>query len=322
MEKFLNINFNEISKLRNFAAALSSPVRISIIQELCEKSMSVKELAFRLNIPMSSASENVRILENADLIHTFYQAGKHGSLKLCAIKYERVFIDLIRQYDEANVNRYSVDMPIGGFYDFRIQSTCGLVGEKEFIGTDDDVRTFYSPQRHKTQLLWFKCGYVEYRFSKPADFEKINRLQFSLEICSEAPGYRNDFPSDITFWINGTEICDWMCPGDFGGRRGVLTPDWWPINSTQYGLLKNLVVNPSGSFLDDTFASRVNLDKLNLSAGDYISFKIGVKDTARNVGGINIFGEKFGNHAQNIIMTVEYEKKDKTGGRGGPRERD
>lgn len=301
------VNFDEKTKFGNLVYALNSNVRQDILRALCEKSMSVKELAFTLNIPMSSASEHVKILENADLIRTFYQAGKRGSLKLCAIKYEKIYIDLVKPQSIKNADKYVVDMPIGCYFACDINPTCGLVGKDNFIGQDDLISTFYSPRRNETQLLWFKSGYIEYRFPNGPSNNKISSIAFSLECCSEAPGYRVDFPSDITFWINDNEICTWKCPGDFGGKRGSLTPSWWPINSTQYGLLKTLSVTNNGSFLDSVCVSDINLNTLNLRTNDYISLKIGIKEDSSNVGGINIFGEQFGNHAQNILMTIEYD---------------
>lgn len=307
MQKNFTIDHNEVLKLKNFAAALNSTVRQNILQKLSEKAMSVKELSFILNLPLSSISEHVKVLENADLIRCYYQAGKHGSIKLCAIKYEKVIVELFKPYDEVRFNRITENMPIGAFYDIDINPTCGIADDKGFIGKDDDVCSFYSANRFNAQILWFKSGYIEYRFPNHIRSKKITNLQFSLECCSEAPGYRLDFPSDITFAVNGVEICDWLSPGDFGGQRGAFTPEWWPINSTQYGLLKKLNVTDSGSFLDGTFVNHINLGKLNINENDYVSLRISVKETAKNVGGINIFGEKFGNYAQNIVMIMEYE---------------
>lgn len=307
MEKYATIGYDETERLSEFANALSSPLRLCIMRELSGNSMSVKELAFRLNIPMSTASANVKILEEAGLIRTSYQSGKHGSLKLCSIRYERVSIEFAKPAETNIYRRYTVDMPIGGYFDFDISPTCGLVDEFKFIGKDDDIRAFYSPERFRAQLIWFTSGYLEYRFPLEFEYSSIRNLQISLECCSEAPGFRNEFPSDITFWLNGNEICEWTSPGDFGGVRGAYSPLWWPINSTQYGTLKKLTVTRSGSFLDDVFVSSVNLKTLDIEHQNCVIFRIGVKPTAKNVGGINLFGKKFGNYSQNIFMTIEYE---------------
>jgi DNA topoisomerase-1 len=45
----------------------------------------------------------------------------------------------------------------------------------------------------------------------------------------------------------------------------------------------------------------------DIKAGDYISFKIGVKEDAACVGGLNLFGECFGNYKQNLEMIAKLE---------------
>ena len=48
------------------------------------------------------------------------------------------------------------------------------------------------------------------------------------------------------------------------------------------------------------------LADLRLDACDYISLRIGVDADAAHVGGVNLFGEKFGDYAQGIVMRVGY----------------
>ena len=133
-----------------------------------------------------------------------------------------------------------------------------------------------------------------------------NSIDFSLECCSEAPNFRFFWPSDISVWINGVDIGTFTCPGDFGGRRGQFSPKWWPINSTQYGLLNSWMVNKEGSFINGKKVSSVNIDNLKLTSKDYVSFKIGIKEDATNMGGINIFGRNFGDYNQDITMIISY----------------
>lgn len=127
-----------------------------------------------------------------------------------------------------------------------------------------------------------------------------------MELCSEAPGYDHNWPSDITIWINDIEIGTWTSPGDFGDRRGMLNPHWLPDNHTQYGLLKTWKVDNGGSFLDDVEISKVKLDELNLHMNKLISLRIGIKQNAKHIGGINIFGKQFGDYNQDIIMRIIY----------------
>ncbi|MEI0736074.1 hypothetical protein VQ056_04475 [Paenibacillus sp. JTLBN-2024] len=85
----------------------------------------------------------------------------------------------------------------------------------------------------------------------------LTDIRISLEICSEAPGYDENWPSDILFSVGGVEVCKWTSPGDFGSVRGKLTPLWWDQGSTQHGLLKTLWINADGTFMDGVRLSRV-----------------------------------------------------------------
>lgn len=59
------------------------------------------------------------------------------------------------------------------------------------------------------------------------------------------------------------------------------------------------------SFCLDEKISELVPDNLNISANPYISVRIGIKEDAEKPGGMNLFGEKFGNYSQNLIMKVE-----------------
>jgi len=71
-----------------------------------------------------------------------------------------------------------------------------------------------------------------------------------------------DWPSDITVWINGVEIGSWTNPADFGGERGILTPEWANIDSSQYGLLKVWRVDNIGTFINGIEVSSVCVSQL------------------------------------------------------------
>ena len=51
---------------------------------------------------------------------------------------------------------------------------------------------------------------VEYNFPLVERTENVEFLEFSFEACAEAPGYRNEWPSDIGVSVNGVEVgvCD------------------------------------------------------------------------------------------------------------------
>lgn len=232
--------------------------------------------------------------------------GDRGVQKLCS----RVYDLLVIQLPHGSSNEQQLveqKMPIGTFVSCDITPTCGLANESGIIGLYDDPASFYEPQRTEAHLLWFHHGFVEYRFpNRLPPGSDLDSLQLSMEICSEAPLHHIDWPSDITLWFNEVEIGTWTSPGDFGGQRGVLTPEWWETWNSQYGLLKVWQVNGSGSYIDGLRLSDVTLADLGLGQQPFVAVKLGVKPDAKHVGGLNIFGRKFGNYAQDIVMRMRY----------------
>ncbi|MDR1663979.1 MAG: helix-turn-helix domain-containing protein [Clostridiales bacterium] len=306
MLKKISLSLTEKDALINVAKTLTSPLRVRILQMLNERSLNIHEIAEKLNIPASTAAINISILENSGLIMTRRQPGVHGHMKLCSRNCDTISINIHEStYNDHNV--ITVPMPIGQYTDCDVQPPCGLVSEKSSFNADDDPSVFYHQNRGSAQLLWFSRGYVEYRFPATV-LSSIDLVSCSIsfEACSEAPFYRADWPSDITVWINGREIGTWSCPGDFGDHRGVYNPEWWSDTLTQYGHLKHWQVNRQGSYLDGNHCSGVTLEQLELTGKPYITVRIGIKEGSPRCGGINLFGEKFGDHPQGIHMSFEY----------------
>lgn len=303
--KHMNLSLEDAEKLQQVAHALSSELRIRILELLDECSMNVLELSQRLDVPISTVSNSIVVLEKADLIRTERQAGVRGVAKLCSRKKDTLHIELCYRAVR-EVESYYYNMPVGGYSDCDVVPTCGLLSSQSNIGEHDSVASFYDPGRYEAQMLWFMQGFVEYRFTNQVlKDHNLKCLEVSFEACSEAPNYRLDWPSDITVSINDMELGTWCCPGDFGGRQGRFTPEWWPTHSTQYGLLTRWRVDASGSYLNDQRIGDVTLDQLRLTDKHYISLKIGIKPDAVHQGGINLFGEQFGDHRQAIVMRLD-----------------
>jgi len=286
--------------------ALSSETRLAILSFLGERSVNINEIALELQIAPSSATTHIQILEKADLIRTKIIPATHGLQKLCARTYDDIHIRL-----EGNTaspeDSFSVSMPVGQFYDFDVHPTCGMVSETGLIGLLDTPTSFYEPVHVSAQLVWFGYGYVAYRFPNHLSSKAVPiHLDLSAEICSEAPLHHLDWPSDITLWINGIEIGTWTSPADFGGERGLLTPSWWESKDSQYGLLKIWSVTKDGSYIDGKNISSVQIQDLHLKEKPYVEVRLGVKANAQHVGGLNIFGEKFGNYPQPIVLKVNF----------------
>ncbi|MBR3794973.1 MAG: helix-turn-helix domain-containing protein [Clostridia bacterium] len=305
--KHVDLKIEDPDRLYQLTHALASPVRIRIMQALGEKSMSVGELSQRLDIPMSTAALAVKILEEAGLIMTETQPGVRGSVKLCSRRLDTIGIQLTpREHTGENV--LALHMPLGGYSSAEgIKSTCGLAGAETLLGEMDNPSVFYSPDRFAAQLIWFRQGSLEYRFAfQQMEYMDIEWLELSFEACSEAPMHRDPWESDIAVAINGRRLGIWTSPCDCGGRQGRLTPQWWPALSTQYGFLKTWRVTAEGSYLDGVRISDVTIRDLGIDRQGYISARIEVPQDAQHIGGINLFGEWFGDYPQALALKVGY----------------
>lgn len=309
MKEHIELDFSEKEQISKVAKALSSNVRLEILDILREKPLNISEISEKMGIPISSTALHIRVLEDSGIVITQSMPGLRGSQRVCGLKINQVTMTLLNQQENfPKDNIYTETMPIGNYFDCKITAPCGIASENTFLSSEDSVYGFYSPEKHTAQILWFTQGYLEYRFPniQMQKLKHIKSLEFSMEICSEAPGYNNSWKSDITFWISGKEIGFFTSPGDYGGRRGKQTPQWWDNNMTQFGVLKSLSITEEGTFLDGEFFSPLTLSDFSLRDNPYISFKLGVKEDAHYVGGLNLFGEKFGDYAQNILMKIIY----------------
>ena len=301
-------NPNHRDRIIRVGKALSSSTRLQILDMLKTTPHSLQEIASILEIPLSSAALHIKTLEDAQLIVTETQPGIRGSMRVCICSMQSFHLETFDADIDSENKTISLEMPIGNYSNCEIHPTCGLADENGAIEAYDTIQSFYTPARTHAQLIWFSKGYIEYRFPNIYNpLLPLGEISFSMEICSEAPGFLENWPSDITISINNVEVGTFHSPGDFGTRRGKLTPPIWPNGNTQYGFLKTFSVRERGSYLDGKPENPlIGLSDLDLERYPYISLKIAVKEDAGNVGGINIFGEKYGDYPQGIIMNLSY----------------
>ena len=307
--RHISLSLSEIERLCPVAKALSSPMRVRMIALLSIRPMNVNELAEALALPVSTAALNVRQLEEAGLISAEIQPGIRGAMKLCSRRIDSVSMRLTPEMQDG-MSALTMQLPIGSYSSAdNITSECGIVSEHAWIGETNAPRAFYHPDRFRAQMLWFRSGELEYRFSLgEIDPSQVAFIEFSMEMSSNAPMYREDFKSDIHVAVNGVTLGTWVSPGDYGGRRGRLNPSWWSDTSSQFGLLKTWRVDGAHSLLEGEELSGVTLGDLALGARDYVSLRVGVHADSEHVGGLNLFGEKFGDFAQGVVMRVGYAK--------------
>lgn len=287
--------------------ALGSDVRVQILKILLENDhMSMNQLATQLNLSNGALTGHIKKLEECGMISTSNESASHGNSKICSVIQDKIVLDIEKPVDLTNA--FTTSIKVGQFSNCSIFPTCGIANNTSVIGEIDDTRYFNHPDRFNADILWFTKGYVEYTLPNlvPSN-NKITQISISFEISSEAPGVDNNWPSDIAFYINGKKLGMWTSPGDFGGDvLGILTPDWWPANWNQYGLLKLLVINQHGSYIDGLKISDLTISDLELGANSPISFRIAVDDDAEHIGGVTLFGKTFGNYGQDIKVSLNY----------------
>lgn len=302
----INLTLLDDEQLEAIGDALSSPIRRKVISLITVRSYSVLELARELNVALSTMSFHVKVLKNAGLIKTISSPDKRGNEKNVSQDCFNLYINFNKPVT-SNKNVYSIELPIGSYSNFEISSPCAICDDNNIIEDFDVPSVFYSPRRLNAQLISFMKGYLEYKIATNYVKDKtITSITFSLEICSECPNYNNHWKSDITFWINNIELCTYRSPGDYGDRKGLLNPNWWPDKMTQYGMLKKIRVDQEGTWLDEILVSDVTINDLKILEKDHISLKIGIKETSKYVGGINLFGKNFGDHNQDILFQISY----------------
>ena len=290
----------------NLFKALGSDVRIEIVRILLEnKGMNMNELASHLNITNGALTGHIKKLEECGIVTVSNDASGHGNQKICSVHLDKILIDLQNPVENENV--YNTSIKVGLYSDYDVYPTCGLASGDKIIGEVDDTRYFAHPDRYSANILWFTRGYVEYAIPNFIPFsQRIDEICISAELSSEAPGVNNIWPSDIYFSMNNEFLGIWTSPGDFGDVKGIFTPDWWFPNWNQYGLLKMLVINKNGTFIDGLKISDVTIDKFNLTSKSSIKFRMEVPDTAEHVGGLTIYGKNFGNYNQDINVRISY----------------
>ena len=293
--------FKTVHEAEEVLKALSTPMRLKIMEMIYENdNLSMNDIAEALGLTNSAISMHVSKLEKAGLIKIRTTAGKRGTMKIIHPRYDRLMIDLAPIKDTRKC--YQDDIKIGYYTSHKVNATCGIATVKKIVGEFDDSRYFTFPERFEASILWFGSGFLEYNIPNHLQAGQVlTELQISFEISSEYPGWNDDYPSDIYFYINNKPLGLWVSPGDFGARRGYLTPLWWPDTLNQYGVLKTLIINSEGTFIDGgNLISRTTIDDLEIDYTSTIAFRFEVPKDTTNCGGLTLFGEDFGDYNQAI----------------------
>lgn len=305
--------------LKKVVSALSVKARRDILRLINEGPRCINDVAWKLNMPVSTASFHIKVLVDAGLLIYSSNTKKRGKEKIVTLGNYLFTMYLGKEgTGEIRNEMFSIDIPIGSYTDFSVKPTCGIMLSDGILLVSDTPAVFCSPQRFEAGLIWLKQGYLEYTVpmldyfgSRENVLKYINKntiqsVGFQFEICSEAAPYDQDYKSDITFSVNGTKLCVIQTTGDFGERRGRLNPPRISDAFTQYGLLQSIDIRYDGTYLNEKRVSDFCVDDLALTQTDVLRFRIAVEEDAKHVGGFNLFGKSFGDYPQDIILNISY----------------
>lgn len=285
-----------------FFEALASSVRIRIIHYLIRQDANIKELAEAMGVSSAIMTSHIKKLEAVGIVKSL----RSNQGKVCSILNTNFSLEFPLYSRDSQYN-YETQIPVGHYTDAQVESTCGIADEYKVIFGFDDPRSFFDSRRFNAQLMWFTRGYVEYTVPNYVSHPQIMvNIEITAEISSEYPHIRDDWPSDIDIHINGEHVCTWTSPGDFGNKRGKLTPAWWASN--QYGLLKTFRITRYGIFVDEEMVSEKTLEAFPIDK--YIKIRFSVSERNGKAGGLTIYGKKFGNYPQDINIRIGYDIPD------------
>lgn len=301
------IHIKDLRSGLNLFKALGSETRIEIINLLTKyDSLNLNDIAEKLNLTNGAVTTHIKKLEENGLIDITTTVGKHGIQKMCYLNEDSINVELRSKEPE---HSYEYEIRVGHYCDYFAEPTCGLATKDSIIGEFDDPRYFADPEHINADIVWLTKGFLEYRIPNYLKkSEEFKELQFIFELSSEAPGYNDNWPSDIYFYINNIELGYWTSPGDFGEVRGKNSPDWWPGHLNQYGIAKLLRINNEGTFIDGCRISDITISDLHLNKKAAIKLKLAVSEK-QNSGGLTLYGKNFGNFNHDIIARVLYDIK-------------
>ena len=308
----LAMDLTDVEVVSRVARALSVPKRLEILKLLAEKNvMSVNEISQTLNMPISSASSHVSVLEEAGLISCERVSSIHGTMKMCSRKRDSILLHLCMDPPH-HTKQFAQSMPIGAYSQAEsITEPCGIASRLGPIGVYNRPNCFYLPERLDAQILWLHSGSLCYRFAPLLD-ESIEPeyLELSFEVCNAAQLDSPVWQSELRVYINGCLLGSSICSCDSKGRRGNLNPAWWPDVATQHGELQKWRVTRTGTYIGDAKVSDVRLQDLQLSGSAHINVLLHVPTDTNYSSGINLFGTDFGDYNQAIRLVIGYQSQE------------
>lgn len=291
------LNFDD-SSLQVYKA-LSDKTRLELLRKLSHGPQSVSALAEDCQISKSIVTRHLRQLQEANLI--FFT--KNGRNKIANIINQNLTLN-IPDTKQKNMTINRLEIPVGMFSKFDVKPTCGLADSNGYIGVTDDTRSFNDFNRSHAQIVWFSKGFVEYTIPNYlSNKNNIKMISLSAELGSEFPTSNSNWPSDISFELNGQSLGFWKSKGDFADVRGKYTPRWTSKEFNQYGTFVTIIITDIGTYISGEQISKLTIQQL-LPLPDNFRLRIGVSPNAPYQGGCTIFGKGFGDYNKEMALTI------------------
>lgn len=287
--------------------ALGSDVRMRIVELLSERGeMNMNEIAAALELTNGALTGHIRRLEECGIIKTVSEGTGHGNQKLCSMRINQILLSAGKVEEKKESKVYETELRVGHYSDYQVTPPCGLASVYNMIGNGSDTKYFSHPDRLQAGILWFSRGYVEYRIPNLLpDRHQISQITLYFEISPETATGLEESLTEVAFYLNGRRLGTWLAPEDFRWSRGLYTPVWWNRKEKQSGLLKMVVINESGTFLDGLKISDFRPGEFKMDSSSEIRFRFAVENKAYR-GGMVLYGSGFGSYNQDIRVRVHY----------------
>ena len=298
-------NYNSISLL---GTAFSSITRLKMIEFIGKGFNTVTSLSKKTGIPTSNILFHLQVLEKAGLVNLSSLSQKLVASPLV----DNLTITLNQPRADQFLKEKEIEfqIPIGAYISISyLADHIRALNEKADL-LNIDENNVYDYSRLEAQVLFFRRGLVSYPLRTLEGKEKLKCLYLSFEACSEINAYKNDYKSDISILINNKLLYTHTCPGDFGGRKGLLNPPNYPSHYTQFGQMMSVHINDKGVFFNGELVNdSITIKDIHLKNHEQNILSIGNIPSSTYQGGMNIFGEKLGDYPQAIKIKYIIEEK-------------
>lgn len=299
--------------------ALSNDVRLKILSMLSDGDRNIQSIAEQLGMSKTATLVHINVLEKAGFITSRYRTGSAGNMRVCHKEYDRLVFDFEpMKTEEDEETYYESEIPVGNYFNFDAWAPCGLATHNHIILKWDDPTSFFNVARVEAALVWTAFGYLEYRIPLDPLFvgKHITKVRILMEASAHhmvknhkalclPPGISaeqiTEDSTDLTFWVNGTEIG--TCNVGVGAEReeAVFTPTWWRT-LPYHGELVQLSLNDGGCFINKKKTCEQTGAQILARQDRYFTLRVGIKPDAASMNGFMLFGRDFGRYNHGLLV--------------------